>query len=178
MNLPKSKKSGFTLVEMTVVILFGLALASTGMVLLNQQIHTARIFSQQDFVLNEAPQINTSLTALLGKADAIRLHPNFDDAIENANPLITGGKTLVAAFRNFDNTTTFGIISLETSSGRPQLNYYFYDPNQTAPTQANPSWVVSRKVTDADFSLIDGLFQTTLTGPNTEQITYTVSPLQ
>ena len=178
MTLPKSKKSGFTLVEMTVAIVFGLALSAAGLTLLNQQIRVARTFNQQDFILSEAPQINNSLTALLSKADAIRLHPDFANAVGNTNPLLTGGSTLVAAFRNIDNTTTFGIISLEAVAGGNQLNYYYYDPAQSAPTQANPSWVISRKVTNANFNLVNGLFVTTLTGPRGEQITYTISPLQ
>ena len=178
MNLPQSKKSGFTLIEMTVVIIFGMALSAIGLMLLNQQVHTARVFSQQDFILSEAPQINSSLVSLLGKADAIRLHADFNNAVANTNPILTGAKTMVAAFRNYDNTTTFGIISLETVAGQQRLNYYYYDPAQTAPTQANPSWTISRKIADADFSLVNGLFETTLTGPKSEQISYTISPLQ
>ena len=181
MKLPQSKKSGFTLVEMTVVIIFGMAIAGAGLALLNQQIRITRLFNQQNFILTEAPQINNTLVTLLGKADAIRLHDNFSDAVANTNPVLTEGNTLVAAFRNFDNTFTFGIINLETVAGRQRLNYYSFDPNAsppTNPTQGSPSWTVSRKVTDADFSLVNGLFQTTLTGPNAEQITYTISPLQ
>ena len=178
MKLPQSRKSGFTLVEMTVVIVFGMALSAAGLLLLNQQVHTARVFNQQDFILTEAPQINNSLVSLLEKADAIQLYPDFNSAIAGTNPVLTDAKTLVAAFRNFDNTTTFGIISLETVAGVPRLDYYFYDRNQAAPTQGDPSWTLSRKIVDADFSLNNGLFQATLTGPQTEQITYTISPLQ
>ena len=181
MNLPTRKKSGFTLVEMTVVIVFGMALASAGLMLLQQQIQTARLFNQQDFILTEAPQINNSLGAILGRADAIRLHANFADAVNNVNPTTTGATTLVASFRNFDNTFILGYISLETVSGNPQLNYYFEDPNLTpraAPAQATPAWVISRKTQNVNFNLVNGLFQLTLTGPASEQITYTISPNQ
>lgn len=174
---PKIRK-GFTLVEMTVVIMFGMALASAGMMLLNQQINTVRIFNEQDFILKEAPRINNTLTSLLSRADAIRLHANFSDAIQDQSPVITDGKVLVAAFRNIDNTVTFGIISFETIAGEDRLNYYYFDPNQTPPTQGNPSWTISRVIDDADFDLVQGLFQGTLTGPNAEQITYTISPNQ
>lgn len=178
MKATPSRKSGFTLVEMTVVIVFGLALASAGMLLLSQQIRIVRIFNEQDFILKEAPRINSSLTALLGRADAIRLHDSFSEAIQDDNPLLTNATTLVAAFRDIDGSTTFGIIAFETVSGEGRLNYYFYDPDEIAPTAGNPSWTISRNVDGADFNLVEGLFQATLTGPNTEQITYTISPNQ
>lgn len=178
MKTHTSRKSGFTLVEMTVVIVFGMALASTGMLMLNQQINTVRIFNEQNFILREAPRINSSLTALLSRADAIRLHENFSDAVQDQNPVLVDGKTLVAAFRNIDGTVTFGIINFETIAGESRLNYYFFDPTQTPPSQGNPSWTISRQVDGANFILNEGLFQATLTGPNEEQITYTISPNQ
>ncbi|MGJ8725760.1 MAG: PulJ/GspJ family protein [Roseibacillus sp.] len=180
MKLPQQLKSGFTLVEMTVVIVFGMALSAAGLMLLNQQIQTVRTFNDQDFILSEAPQINTSLASLLGKADAIRLHSNFAGAVGNTSPVLSGATTLVAAYRNVDNTTSFGIICFETVSGQQRLNYYYYDPTPpaTAPTQGNPSWTISRNISNVNFSLVDGLFKSTLSGPNGEQITYTISPNQ
>lgn len=171
-------QKGFTLVEMTVVIMFGLALASAGMMLLNQQVNTVRIYNEQDFILKEAPRINNTLTSLLSRADAIRLHENFTDAVQDQNPVIADANVLVAAFREIDNSVTFGIISFETIAGEDLLNYYFFDPTQTAPVQGTPSWTISRVVDDANFNLVQGLFQGTLTGPNAEQITYTISPNQ
>lgn len=178
MKTSPPRKKGFTLVEMTVVIVFGMALSSAGMLLLNQQIQTIQRLNAQDFILREAPQINTTLTALLSRADAIRLHDNFNDAVLDQNPVLADGKVLIAAFRNIDNTTTFGIISFETVAGTDRLNYYFYDPSSTPPTQGSPSWTVSRDIGLASFNLVDGLFQAALTGPGGEQLTYTVSPNQ
>ena len=130
MKTTQKVKSGFTLVEMTVAIIFGLALASTGMLLLRQQINTVQIFNDQDFILKEAPRINNTMSALLGRADAIRLHENFADAIQDQDPVIADGTTLVAAFRNIDGTVTFGIISFETVAGDNRLSYYYYDTTQ------------------------------------------------
>ena len=178
MKTTQKVKSGFTLVEMTVAIIFGLALASTGMLLLRQQINTVQIFNDQDFILKEAPRINNTMSALLGRADAIRLHENFADAIQDQDPVIADGTTLVAAFRNIDGTVTFGIICFETVAGDNRLNYYYYDTTQPAPTQGDPSWIISRDIDNADFDLVKGLFKITLTGPSAEQITYTISPNQ
>jgi hypothetical protein len=178
MKVPPLVKSGFTLVEMTVVIVFGLALSSAGMLLLNQQISTIRIFNEQDFILKEAPRINSSLTALLGRADAIRLHGSFSDAIQDQDPVLQDATTLVAAFRDVDGSISFGIICFETVGGEERLNYYYFDPTQTPPSQGTPSWTISRNIDGADFDLVDGLFRATLTGPSAEQITYTVSPNQ
>lgn len=181
MKIYQKKKKGFTLVEMTVVILVGMALGAAGLMLLNQQISTVRILNEQNFILKEAPSINRTLTSLLNRADAIRLHNNFSDAANpggGINPVLTDGKTLVAVFRNIDNTVTFGIISEETVSGVTSLNYYFYDPTTTVPVASAPSWIISRNIGGANFSLIEGLFQATLTGPSNEEITYTISPNQ
>ncbi len=178
MKIKRAIKKGFTLVEMTVVIVFGLAVAGAGMTLLTQQISIVRILNDQDFILKEAPRINQSLTALLTRADAIRLHQDFSDALADRDPVTANASVLVAAFRNPDDTTNFGIISFETVSGEERLNYYYFDPTAASPTQGNPSWSISRKVSDASFALVTGLFQTTLTGPNSESLTYTISPNQ
>ena len=179
MKLPNKLKSGFTLVEMTVVIVFGMALATTGLALLNQQINTVRIFNKQDFILSEAPQINNSLVSLLSQAQAIRLHNTFADAINDQNPVLTGGKVLVAAYPDISGSPTFGIINLEDVAGQNHLTYYILDRSQaTLPTLGNPSWTISRKLEDVDFNLVQGLFETTLTGPKSERITYTISPNQ
>ena len=163
---------------MTVVIVFGMAISSAGMLLLNQQIATVRRLNAQNFVLEEAPQINSSLTAILSRADAIKLFTTFTDAIDDQNPVTANGTVLVAAFQNIDGTTTFGIISYETLAGVEQLNYYFYDPSGTAPTEGDPAWTISRDLSGAAFSLEPtyGFFQATLTGPIGEQLTYTISP--
>lgn len=171
-------RKGFTLLEMTIVIVFGLAISSAGMILLNQQVGIVRTFNQQNFILKDAPGINHSLTAILSRADAIRLHRTFDQAIRDRNPRTTNCRVLVAAFRNVDNTTSFGIISLERIGGERYLNYYYYDPTEPAPARTRPSWTISRNVEGADFDLVNGLFRMTLTGPAEETITYTISPNQ
>lgn len=180
MKIPLHRKKGFTLVEMTVVIVFGLAISSVGMLMLSQQLQTVRRLNQQNFILQESPKINTAMSALLGRADAIRLHQSFADAIQDQNPVLDDANVLVAAFRNIDNNTTFGIINFETdpATGNNRLDYYFFDPADTAPVEGTPSWNISREIADASFALVNGLFQVTLTGPNAEQLTYTISPNQ
>lgn len=175
---PHPVRKGFTLLEMTIVIVFGLAISSAGMMLLNQQVGIVRTINQQNFILKDAPGINHSLTSILSRADAIRLHRNFNQAINDTNPRTENCRVLVAAFRNVDNSTSFGIISLELIAGERVLNYYYYDPTQAAPSRNRPSWTISRNVETADFDLVNGLFRMTLTGPAAESITYTISPNQ
>jgi prepilin-type N-terminal cleavage/methylation domain-containing protein len=171
-------RSGFTLIEMTVVIVVGMGIASAGMLLLSQQIRVIEILNRQNFILEDAPQINHSITSILSRADAIRLHSSFDDALADSNAVIADGTVLVAAFRNIDETTTFGIISFEENDDDDRLNYYFYDPTEPQPTVGNPSWTIARTVAGVNFSTVDGLVQLQLTGPNAEEITYTISPNQ
>lgn len=176
------RKKGFTLIELTVVIVFGIALSSAGMLLLQQQIRTVRRLDVQEFILREAPKINSTLSSLLGQADAIRLHTSFQDAVNDTNPVLSNGTVLVAAYRNIDNSTSFGIISFDTNSnGVNALNYYILDRTSgaTTLTQGSPSWTISGSdLNGASFNLVQGLFQFTLIGPSNEQITYTISPNQ
>ncbi len=61
----KSKK-GMTLIEVTAMMTFGMALAASGLVLVNQQTTFQRKLLEQTFLLRDAPQINRSLTSILG----------------------------------------------------------------------------------------------------------------
>ena len=186
MKISHLRKKGFTLVEMTVAIFFGLVVASVGTMLLDQQVGIIRTVNQQNFILSDAPEINYTVSTILAKADAIRLHSDFTTAVNDSTPVTTGGQTLVAAFRNPDNTNSFGFISLDppaAASGNPSLNYYILNPNGTGPTSTNPiqnmpAWTISRNVAAVDFALVNGLFQLTLTGPVGEVITYTIAPNQ
>jgi len=178
MKTSPTRKQGFTLVEMTVAIIFGLVIASTGTLLLNQQVGIIRRVNQQSFILRDAPEINQILTSILAKSDAIRLHNNFADALGDSNPVTANGQALVAAFRQPDGTTTFGIIDFGTTNAGVQgLHYYRLGPGAT-PTAGSPDWTISRNVNAVDFNLVNGLFQLTLTGPAAETITYTISPNQ
>lgn len=174
-------RRGFTLVELTVVIVFGLAIASAGMMMLTQQITVLRILNQQTFLVEDAPRINQSLTSLLSRADAVRIHTSFADALGDRNAVVDGGTVLVIAYRNIDETTNFGIIAFEAGPNvgdNGRLNYYIFDPAGATPVLGQPSWSISRRVSGANFSLVLGLFQMGLVGPNGEQLTYTISPNQ
>lgn len=174
----QSKRQGFSLIEMSVVIVVGLMIAGAGLTLMNQQTKFLNVLAEQDFILTEAPQINRAITSIIGRCDAIRLHETFDDAINDQNAVTTGANVLVAAFTNPDGSQFFGLIVLETINGNLMLNYYQYDPGSALPVEGTPSWTISREIDAASFALVDGLFQVNLTGPNAENLTYTISPSQ
>ena len=179
MKTSLTRKKGFTLIEMTVVILFGLAISSVGMLMLNQQVRTSQRLRDQDFILIEAPKINSVMSSLLGQADAIRLHTQFSDALTDSNPVLANATVLVAAFNDVNGNIQFGIISFEDNGGPKRLNYYLLDRGATVlPTEGSPSWTISRNVENASFDLVNGLFEITLTGPQAETLTYTISPNQ
>ncbi|MEM9079744.1 MAG: hypothetical protein AAGC74_03525 [Verrucomicrobiota bacterium] len=175
---PPHRKRGFTLLEMTTVILFSMSLSTIGLGLLNQQIQIQSLLQRQEFILEDAPRINHAITSILSRADAIRLHSSYSDAINDTSAVTTNASTLVAAFRDADGDTTFGLIVFETIAGETQLNYYYFDPAGTAPAAGDPNWNISRNVTATSFDLIDGVFTTSLTGPNAETISYSSSPNQ
>ena len=187
MKITKHKNKGVTLIELTIVIAFGLVLSSAGMLLLTQQINMAQRFRDQNFILEEAPKINTTFNSLLSQAIDIRLYPDFATAIGAAptqnsfanGAVLNGSTVLVASYPNpATGNLTFGIISLDMdANGNNVLNYYVFDRfSVSTPVQNSPSWTISRRVSNVNFQLMLGLFDMTLTGPNAGTITYTISP--
>ncbi|MDP0490910.1 MAG: hypothetical protein Q7Q71_07675 [Verrucomicrobiota bacterium JB023] len=175
--IPRVIARGFTLMELSVTIMFGLIVASVGLTLINQQARLMSILNEQNFILHEAPMINRTLTSILSKADAIRIHKNFNSARNGNNYVNTNGRTIIVAYRNPDDTTTYGIIDYKANEDI--LNYYYYDPDDGGiPNKNSYDWTIGKDLTNVRFSLVDGLFQAMLQGPNGETITYTISPDQ
>jgi len=146
------------------------------MSLLQQQVTFQRILRAQSFLVEEAPQVNNTITQILARADAFRIHNNLSDAVSDANAVTTGGKVLVVGFINPDGTRQFGIISFETGGGDATLGYYNLDPTIPFTNAGNPDWLISRRVQDADFFVDNGVFRVRLTGPAGETITYAGTP--
>lgn len=172
----KSLRRGFTLVELSTAIGLSLAIAVIMMTLMQQQVSFHRIIKAQSFLVDEAPQVNNTITQILSRADAYRIHNNLSDAVADINAVTSNGKVLVLGYLNPDGTRDFGIISFETSSGDSQLAYYAVDPTVPFTNAGNPDWLISRRVQDADFFVEGGVFRMQLTGPAGELITYSGTP--
>ena len=167
---------GFTLIEMSIAMTLAIAIGGIMMTLVQQQISFHRIMRSQNFLVQEAPQINNTITHILARADAYRIHLDLTDAISDTGAVTADGKVLVLGFQNPDGTQNFGVIAIEAISGEQVLGYYNLDPASPFPGAGNPDWVISRHLQDAVFFVENGVFRVQLTGPAGETITYSGTP--
>lgn len=168
-NSLKALRKGFTLLEMTVVMLVGLGLASMVMAMLNQQITFLNIFRAQSFLSEEAPIISNHVSKLLGSAERFRMHESLEDALAGENARLTSSPVLVLNFRQPDGTVRAGILSFE-DRGQGDSLYYYVVP--TSGVLSEPEWVVTNKAADVEFFMDSGIIITRLTGPAGEEISF------
>lgn len=164
-----TRQRGFTLIELTLAISIGMAIATIAMTLFNQQLAFLRIFRVQEFLTEEAPIINLHVSKLVGKAERFRLHNSVAEALTGANPRSTASPVVVLNFRQPDGIVRAAILSFENLGTGSALYYYVVPAN--GPLGA-PLWYVSRKPRDVAFTVETGILRMTLTGPNGESITY------
>ncbi len=165
-------RRGFTLIELTIAIMMGLATGGMVMALFNQQLAFLKVFQLQSFLTEEAPMVSVHVSRLIGKADRFRLHDSVSDAVNGINPRLSASPVLVLHFRRPDNPSgppDRTVLSFETHDGQAGLYYYVIPANGTP---AVPEWTVTKAPTDVTFAMVSGVLRMTLTGPQGEEITY------
>ena len=158
-------RRGYTLIELAVAISCGLITAAMLLALVNQQFAFLKIYHAQNFLIREAPLISTHMNRLIGQAERFRLHNSTADAMSGTNPVMTGASVLVLNFQQPDGTTQAAMLSFEDHA-----LYYYLVP--TAGALSTPQWAITREASNVSFAIVDGVLRVTLTGPNSEQITY------
>ncbi len=165
----KRRRRGFTLIELSIATMMGLATGSMVLALFNQQLAFLQIFKNQTFLTEEAPIISTYVSRLVGKADRFRLHANLNDALSGANPRLTDSPVAVLNFRQPDGTMRATILSFDTLPAGRAL-YYYAVP--LVGVLGDPLWAVTRSPSNVVFRVEAGVLRLVLTGPNNEMITY------
>ena len=167
-------RKGFTLLEMTVAIMVGMAVGGTILAMLNQQIAFLRIFRAQSFLNEEAPIISAHISKLLINAERFRLHASVADALSGANPRLTASPVMVLNFRQPDGTFRAGILSFEN---RGQGNALFYYVVPVSGVLSTPQWAVTNRPANVSFFMDSGVIRTRITGPAGEEIIFSGSML-
>jgi type II secretory pathway pseudopilin PulG len=167
--LRKTLRRGFTLIELTIAMVLGLAIGGMVMALFNQQLAFLRIYQTQNFLTEEAPVISVYVSKLVGKADRFRLHDSVADALAGSNPRLTDSPVVLLNFRQPDGTVRATILSFEDRGTGPALYYYVVPSTGLLDP---PQWFVSNKPSNVWFSMEQGVLRMTLVGPAGEQITY------
>lgn len=167
----RGMRKGMTLVELTLAMGVGMAIAAIVLLLVNQQIAFLRILGAQSFLSEEAPMIGLYVGKMAGKADRFRLHDNISDALAGRNPRLTASPVMLMNFRQPDGTTRSAILAFEKKDGRDELNYYLV-PESASPTLGTRQWSITRKAANVSFFVTDGILRMQLTGPGQERLTY------
>lgn len=162
------RKSGYTLVELALAIGLSLGVAGAIVGVLAQHSSFMTLLGQFEFLRDDAPQINNVMNSLTSQAVSYRLYSSKDDAFSNTGAVNSGASAVRMIFRNPNGSFEQAVIAYETVSGEPQLNFYQNDGGW----EAQPNWTISSKPAAVVFDDTSGIFEMTLTGPNSEQITY------
>ncbi|MBK1790179.1 PulJ/GspJ family protein [Persicirhabdus sediminis] len=166
---------GFTLVELTVVIGMMVIIAGMGMGLLSQQARLQNILSNQNFLVDDAPQISNMIGRISQRADRYQVFNNLAQATVQRPVGVASGQAITFIFRDALGNKEFGLLSGATEDGMTTLTYHYGDnaiPDQT------PLWTVAQWKAPADgsegvtFSSENGILTISLVGPHNERITY------
>jgi hypothetical protein len=160
---------GFTLIELSIAMLMGMATGAMVLALCNQQLAFLKMYKTQNFLTDEAPIISMYVSRLIGKADRFRLHDSVADALSGTNPRLTDSPVVVLNFRQPDGTMRASILSFENRGAGPAL-YYFVVP--VSGVLGDPQWAVTKAPSNIFFSMSEGVLRMTLIGPKKERITY------
>ena len=162
-------RRGFTLIELSIAMMLGIAIGGMVIALFNQQLAFLRLYRTQGFLTEEAPLISMHVSRIVGKADRFRLHDSINDALSGTNPRLTSSPVVVLNFRQPDGTMRASILSFEDRGTGPALYYYVVPVSGVL---GDPQWYVTNKPANVVFTLEQGVLRMTLTGPEGEQITY------
>ena len=162
-------RRGFTLIELSIAMMLGIATGAMVLALFNQQLAFLKLYKAQNFLTEEAPIISMYVNRLIGKADRFRLHDSVADALSGVNARLTASPVVVLNFRQPDGTMRATILSFEDRGTGPALYYYVVPVTGVL---GAPQWAVTKAPSNVVFSMSQGVLRMTLTGSRNEQITY------
>jgi Prokaryotic N-terminal methylation motif len=157
----KHLRRGFTLIELSIAVLIGMATGAMVLALFNQQLAFLKMYKAQNFLTDEAPIINMYVSRLIGRAERFSLHDSEDEASSAAvDATLEDSPALLLDFRQPDGTVRSAIIAHENN----ELSYH--------DVQSGDQWVISKAPSDVIFSMNGGVLRMTIIGPKRERITY------
>jgi hypothetical protein len=162
-------RKGFTLIELSIAIMIGMATGGIVLTLFNQQLAFLNLFRNQGFLTEEAPLINNYVSRLIGRADRFRLHETREEALSGTNPTLASSPVVVLNFRQPDGSFRSSILEFAVRGGVRGLYFYLVAANGTV---NDPEWAVTKTPTAVAFQVSQGVLQMVLSGPNQERITY------
>ncbi len=160
---------GFTLVELSVAIMLGMAIGTMILSIFNQQLAFLQIYRAQNFLTEEAPIISMHVGKLINRADRFRLHESVSDALAERNSTLGPAPVVMLSYNQPDGTVRLSMLSFE-DRGHGNALYYYLIPNTGV--VGDPQMAISTQPQNVSFTLEDGVLRMTLDGPAGERITY------
>ena len=149
-QLHSKQNSGFTLLELTVAMIVGLMIVTISLTLFTQQLSIYKILRTQNFMIHEAPQINSMLNSIVSRANSLTVVDENQITLTYNNP---GDNTATTADITFAN----GDLTYKSSVSE---------------------WKISTQIQALAFVVDRGVLRTQITGPNDGEIKYSTTPLR
>jgi hypothetical protein len=164
-----SIRRGFTLIELSIAIMLGMATGAMVLAISNQQLAFLKVFKTQSFLTDEAPIVSMHVGRLIGKAERFRLHNSVAAALSATSPVFADAKVILLNYRQPDGKTRAALLSFETRGGVKGLYYYLVP--ESGPL-ADPQWAITKSAKDITFAMENGVLRMTVTGPENERVIY------
>lgn len=167
-------KRGVTLIEMTVTMVLVMLIASTSLVMLNQQTDFYVWLNSQKFLVDDAPATNSLVVRILSQADAFKVHTSQSDALASTGGVTSGGSILVLGFAQPDGSREYGMLEFSKGSGAATGSLTYSVLSQSG-SSVNSSWTVANGIADATFEIENGILLFKMTGPFGAKIQHAAS---
>jgi hypothetical protein len=176
----KLQRRAFTLLELTVVIVIGIATGGMLMTLFQQQLTFLNILRSQNFLVEDAPMLDNQVSRIIGKADAFKLYTNQVLAVQSLN----GGvsiPTLGARAAPAGAAATAVALKFRLPNGgrRDAVLFFGVPPNGgvrgvyfQGDSMVASYLLLSSRPSAVDFSIVNNILEIQLTGPQNELVTY------
>ncbi len=168
-NRPHRFRRGYTLVELSLAMVTGTMVAVMMLAMVNQQIAFLKIYNAQNFLTTEAPLISNYLARVIGSADGYRLYESVEDLVDGSPPVMTGAPVIMLRFKEPDGTFRASVLAFENPGSGQGL---YYRMVSRAGVLGTPDWALSKRPSNVDFSIVQGILRVRVQGPNGEEIYY------
>ncbi|WP_018970146.1 prepilin-type N-terminal cleavage/methylation domain-containing protein [Rubritalea marina] len=166
------KRKGYTLIELTVVMVLVMLIATATLGLFQQQIQFLNWWNTQKFIGEDAPFANSMIVRVFSKADEFKIYADQATALGGTGVGTTaGGAVIMLGFSQADGSKDYGLIAYDAANDRVD----FHVLNATA-TGIDSSWTIVSGVANASFDVVGGVMQLQLTGSYGGQVTYAANP--
>jgi prepilin-type N-terminal cleavage/methylation domain-containing protein len=164
------RRSGFTLIELTLVMGVSVLLAGALIGMFQAHIQMLSQAAKYKFLAQDAPFIGLLLTRTIGNAEDYRIYASGSAARSNTAPAFTG-QAVRLWMRQPDSSFRQAVVSFETINSHPGI-YFFLTDLSSGVFSATPNWeLAGGQLTAVTFNAdaTTGILLATLTGTYNDQ---------